>query len=683
MLHKFYDSKRDQMMCDDIIVLDLETTSAWLDPDGDVVGLNKVDPNKDDILNLYKPITLTYLWGIGINDQYFYGRRLEELKDILDWFPKNMQIYMYIHNSGYEFAFFQNILTYCESIIRISYKPILYWFKEYPNIIFRCSWQLTQMSLKEWGSILGIPKLDTLNYSKIRTPLTNLKKSELAYSLRDLEIMTVGLMEYKRNYKHVAYIPITQTGAVRRRIKNILMRDRKWIWKMRNMFPRDSEEMKLITSVYWGGWVQASPYYVNETLKNVYSYDIDSSYIYSLCCHQYPITPWKRDNYKVNDPEKVYIMRVQIDQIQSLTAFGYISISKCSTRIDAVAPNGRLIKAERIVLCCTHVDLEQIKKLYKYKKIRILQSWSSFKGYLPRDLIIYMLEMHKDKTYMKGNDDYRIQYSSIKKEINAIGGMMATAPVTNPIQYSNRHLDQRIWKKNKLTEYEVDSLLKEEKEHAFLSLSHAAFMTAYARQNLVNFMLGENQKVENFKKIVYIDTDGLKFIDFSPIEWYNKSIMEKIQKASQELDIDINLFLPVDMEGNKRPLGYMEKENVAEEFRTLGGKQYCSRINGKLKLTCSGINKEAVSCLKDDIENFKKGFVFNYSNPDVHTKQLIYINDPTMKKVVWNKGKKDEYVDQLNRFGCHISDRSYSLSRVDIFEDLLNEERAWCKFDKG
>lgn len=677
ILHTFYDRKRDLYTCDDILVFDIETTSAWLDCDGNIHS--QTDIKDEEELDGYKPITLTYLWGFGINDIYFYGRDQKSFLEVLEWLPEGYQYYIYIHNSGFELMSLMNILTYQESIIRIAYKPIIYWFKEYPYIIFRCSWQLTQMSLREWGSILGLPKSQDLDYEIIRTPETKLKEYELDYSLRDLQIMTVGLTEYKHKYKHVAYIPITQTGCIRRKIKNLLLRNRGWVWKCRNMFPRDTEEMDIFTNAYWGGIVQASRYYINQTLHNVEGWDIDSAYIYALCCKKFPLTPFRRDYYTKNDPEKLYIMRIQIDGIRSLSNLPYISISKCQTRVEAVAPNGRLMKADRITLVCTSVDFEIIKKLYKYDKLRVLQCWSSYMDYLPVELIKFMLELHRDKTILKNQENKKIQYSTIKKELNGIGGMMATAPVINPLQYSTRHLDQSIWKKKILTTYEVDSILKEEKPKAFLCLPHAAFMTAYTRECIIEAMLGEEEKVENIKNVAYVDTDGYKCLDKRNHEWYNQKIEANILKVAQDLDLPVSDFMPNDVNGIPHMLGKIEKEYTAEEFRMLGGKQYCIRLEGKLKMTCSGINPEAVVCLNDDIENFKTGFTFDKKFKEVQTRQIIYVNDPTMKKIVWQPGKEDEYIDKYNRFGCHITARSYRLTKGEELLDLMGEDRAWCK----
>ena len=107
-------------------------------------------------------------------------------------------------------------------------------------------------------------------------------------------------------------------------------------------------------------------------------------------------------------------------------------------------------------------------------------------------------------------------------------------------------------------------------------------------------------------------------------------------------------------------------EESFTQFRTLGAKRYVERwrSDGKLHLTVAGIIKEAVSCLNDDIENFKDGLVFDKDEKDVTKLLHTYID--SMPEIVFPDG----YVSTQKR-GVNLRPNGYKLKVDASYDDLL------------
>ena len=134
-------------------------------------------------------------------------------------------------------------------------------------------------------------------------------------------------------------------------------------------------------------------------------------------------------------------------------------------------------------------------------------------------------------------------------------------------------------------------------------------------------------------------------------------------------NIDFELTRPKDPKGIKHPLGYFEREQDWIEFKTLGAKRYVYRTtDGKLHLTVSGINKDAVDCLDDDIDNFDDDFEFDKDSESV-TKKFI-IHTTSQPDVIWQDGKYDEWKSN-DRYGIVMRNTGYKLGVADEYAFLI------------
>ena len=107
-----------------------------------------------------------------------------------------------------------------------------------------------------------------------------------------------------------------------------------------------------------------------------------------------------------------------------------------------------------------------------------------------------------------------------------------------------------------------------------------------------------------FDGFVYTDTDSVKYIGKIPdVEKYNKIRRDASRK---------NGAVARDKHGKLHYMGVYESEGTYDTFKTLGAKKYCYTKDGRLYSTIAGVSKkDGPAELKNDINNFRVGFVFH------------------------------------------------------------------------
>lgn len=661
-----YIDRQGVLRCDDIITFDVETTSCW-ERDGEVLPWRDVKDRPNSFFEETNPVSLVYLWTLTYEDTTYYGRFIEDFLYILDRLPQDVEFIIYVHNLSYEFhVAMLNICTPIEVFARAPRKPMYCRFKEYPNIEFRCSYLLTRLSLSEWAKQEGTFKRGGVIYSIERTPLSHLTIPMLEYAEQDTRAMVVGLRRMRAIYKHVKSIPYTQTGKVRRKMKNLLKKNKKWIDICIKCLPKDYEELEFFLSCFYGGYVHANYKLSCIPLELVDSYDLASSYPWVMCSEKYPVTPFVPDTFDVETEysDKVFLLKVKLSNVNCRLDNTFISASKCEEIDNYVLDNGRILKCKSCTLNVTNIDFGIIIQCYNIEKIDILLSYSAYIDYLPREFLMTILEMYAYKTSLKGVKGEEFKYREYKEEINSLFGMCVTALIPEEITYNDGWSVTVPTKKvinEKLAEMRTDP-----KKYPFLVFTHGIFITSYAKRNLWSVL------IPNDDKTAYSDTDSLKGTEKLDVSKYNDKVVEKALTVCLYRSIDYSMFKPKDIYGKEHHLGFFEHEGTYAEFKTLGAKRYIYKdMEGELHLTCSGINKGAVRQLKS-IDEFEDGMEFKVGT---HTKKMLmtYL-DGDMKEVTFRKGKYDEFTSKY-KFGVNARNIGYKLSVAEEYIDLVNEFR--------
>lgn len=663
----------------DILTFDIEVTSGWLE-NGQVIGYRP--GQSTDYWNSLEPVSLCYIWQFSFNDDVYYGRELRDFKKVLDDLPENTKIIIWVHNLSYEFHFLVNMLTVKNVFARQAHKPMKCTFEEYPDIEFRCTYMLTRLSLESWGEQLGVEKkVGDLDYEVIRTPLTPLTETEMKYCEYDCRVVYAGIKWYLKKYSDVFDIPLTQTGTVRRVVKDRLTADPEYVKFIKKLIPKTADEYRMLQDVFAGGYTHANRMYAGIVQNGLIEhYDFASSYPTVMIAEKYPMTPWMyTGKHEIPDESTfentAYIMKLKFRHLNCVTCNTYLQASKCKgsgLRFD----NGRIYKADEVEFLCTEQDYMIIKNSYEWESVEVLEIWKSYKDYLPKEFIKYILELYTYKTTLKGVEGQEDLYLQSKQYINSLFGMSVTAIVQADVK-----LDGDEWHISKLDADYVQERLdrlrdwRPRERRYFLSYSWGIYVTAYARRNLWKCILSCDDDM------IYCDTDSIFVLGKHDFSWYDKEITEKIEVACKTMGLDVEQTRPVDKKGIQRPLGVFTKEDDCTEFITLGAKRYVERRADGLHLTVSGINKEAVALLHDNIELFADGFDFDKDSIDkAGNVVMCEKNGKVSRCVKKNLGQYINYMPVVEypdgyistyTHGINMRRNGYKLTIDDIYSDLI------------
>lgn len=654
------------VMCDNIICFDIETSSGFLTKNGDVVAFST---GRKEELKKCDKVTLCYVWQCSIDDTVYMGRTLEEFKQFLDELEKVNAAHkiIYIHNFAYEFQYLLNVLEFENVFARTKRKPMKANVVGY-NLEIRCSYVLTNMSLKTWSEQknLQVKKLDgeEFNYSELRTPNTVLTDRELQYCINDVLTMYYGLIEYRNKYGRIVDIPLTQTGEVRKAVQKVMRNETSYKKHISTLIPDTVKDFQILNKVFMGGWTHANYIYTDDTIENVNSYDISSSYPTVMLLEKYPYSSFIKTEPKekyFNNDNYSYIIEFTCENVESKLFNHFLSFSKIIGGDGVVKDNGRILSADRLHLILTNIDYEIFCDVYEYDNFHIENFYCATNRYLNNEFRKYILELYGNKTTLKGIEEKAELYAISKQYINSLFGMACTRTISDTIVF-----DGMNWKNEPLTE---ESFIdKTEKQRKNISKNVIAFSTgvwvcAYGRRNLWKAIRNMDSDV------VYCDTDSVKFIGNHKkfFDKYNKEIEKKIEKVASEMGVSIDLFSPKDSKGKKHTIGIFDYEGQYKKFRTLGAKKYCYEDdNNELHITVSGVRKSAVSQI-NDIEEFKAGLLFD----EEHSKKVTMIYTDSQPSCIWNKGQPDEYISSY-QYGVHATPTTYKLDVTDEYFNLFS-----------
>lgn len=538
------------------------------------------------------------------------------------------------------------------------------------NFEFRCSLYMTNCKLEKLPKVynLDVEKLvGNLDYNKLRHSGTRLTKKELAYCENDCLVVYKYIQRELEQYDKTKQIPLTSTGHVRREFKDIITKNYKYRNKTRNSINTDGHIYNLLTETFMGGYTHANWIYADTIINDVSSYDFTSSYPYVMVTHKFPMSRF-RICYIKKDSQMIdcfaYLLVVRFKNIKCKYYNNFISASKCRYITHGRYDNGRLISADEIEMCLTDIDFKFILQSYDCE-YEILESYYSRYGYLPKDFITFILQKYILKTTYKGVKDKELEYNLEKAKFNSLYGMCVTNNIKDNVEYDN----DSGWQEVPQTNEEIMNALEKEEKQGFLSFSWGVWVTAHARNNLLQNVI----KLDTF--VIYCDTDSIKVregFDKNVIEDYNKHVINLLNKASKDLEIPIDNFMPEDVKGNKRPLGVFDHDDEYKEFITQGAKKYAyiDKKYGEIHITVSGVPKKGAKALKN-LSEFRDNFIFNYEDTG---KLLLSYNDEQCEfELIDYEGKKKKVND---KYACCLVPTTYELGKSLEYAHLISDESS-------
>ena len=205
-----------------IYTLDIETTS-YLILNGKILPAIKYLELTEEEQKIAEFRSCMYIWTLSINEEVYYGRTWNELKNFLlklDYYNNNKKI-IFIHNLAFEFQYLKSVFRFKNVIARKKHKVMRCEMEDY-NIEIHCSYMMSNCALKLLPKVFMLPvekKVGDLDYTLMRTPITELTEKELGYCEYDCLVVYEYIKRELETYGRVDKIPITSTGHVRRELK--------------------------------------------------------------------------------------------------------------------------------------------------------------------------------------------------------------------------------------------------------------------------------------------------------------------------------------------------------------------------------------------------------------------------------------------------------------------------------
>lgn len=456
-----------------------------------------------------------YIWMLSINQTVYYGRNWQEFKKLLDYIDKYTGYehkIIFVHNLGFEFQFLKGVFNFTNVLARKSHKVMKCDFQDY-NIEMRCTYMMSNCKLEYLPKLYNLPvekQVGSLDYNKIRTPITKITNEELNYCKYDCLVIYYYIVEELKTYERVDKIPLTSTGHVRRELKEIVLKDYAYKSKVNKAINTDTHVYNLLIEAFAGGYTHANWIYADEVIENVDSWDFTSSYPYILVTHRFPSSIFKKcfiKNVEEMSKQFAYLLVVKFKNIKCKYYNNFISSSKCRNIKGARYDNGRIMQADELEITLTDIDfyflLDTYKNIDDNKNIEyeIIECYFAKYNYLPLPFINFVLEKYKNKTKYKNVEGMEVEYNKEKQKYNALYGMSVTNMIRDEVIYDN---DTKTWTERKITNEEIVKMLEEEKKKSFLSFAYGVWVTAYARSNLLKNVV----KLDDY--VVYCDTDSIK-----------------------------------------------------------------------------------------------------------------------------------------------------------------------------
>lgn len=648
-------------------------------------------------------VALVYVWMFGIDDTVVYGRTLDEFHEFLYILNSYLvgskaRLIVYIHNMKYDFSFIRTLFDWDKVFMKAKRNPL---YATTGNIEFRDSLILAgSRSLAYIGKHLkshNVTKaVGDLDYNLIRHSETPLTDKELGYCERDILTLNAYIAEKIEEEGDITHIPYTNTGYVRRYVKNACLSEHPEHYRaMMDNLTLTPGAYQQCENAFVGGAVGANVNKVGQIIKDVVSFDIKSSYPYVMVTGYYPMgypTPVSNKDarsYLVGG-EYCCIFRLHVSDLHPKEGSDFcfpISQDKCRNLIGADIISNRVRHAAYMVIECTELDYDTFCKFYDItpENSRITNMRVYPKGFLPVPIIKSVFEFFNKKTTLDGVKGRESEYMISKNMLNSIYGMMVERPVRPKFLYVN----------GKFVKDDIDYVAQveayNEKRDRVLYYPWGVYVTAHARHRLYDAIYHVG------KRFVYCDTDSVKWEtsylvgDKDVYEYFdrvNKEAEQKIVAVAQRLNLPLDYVMPKSPKGSTKILGVWEKEYIAKRFKTLGAKRYLYETeDGEMNLTVAGTNKASTLEYLMKIQNETGVSVFDQFTdglviPKEYAKRLIatYVDEPHVGYLTDYLGNRAFYNTPS---GVHMTPAAYTFSLTEDLRDELIRILGSAELDHG
>ena len=639
-----------------------------------------------------------YIWMLRIGDplssqtEFFYGRKLDELDVFMTMLAQSLGLgdsllLIYVQNLGFDIEFIRDRLDIVSELHADAHAPV--YVRDARGIEFRDSKILAGgLSLKKIGEELGnglVKKSGDLDYDLIRTPDTPLTDEEMGYCQGDVDVLASYIMKQMDIYKGLIFVPLTNTGRVRKHASDVIFGKAHEGAKFRyrelmNECVLTYDEYEECHRAFAGGFTHGNSMWIGRNIYDVLSFDEGSAYPTTMLSEKFPmgrpehIEPSEEEFRRmVNDPDVCLIFDIQFRDLRVKDGIGdcYLTNDALRCRMESpISENGRIRECGRYATTMTDVDFKIVSKCYTWDDMHISNVLKFRADYLPSQIIGIVLELYNAKTTLKGIPEKKEEYQIKKGMLNSMYGMCVTRILRDLIEIRSGE-----WKETPLTEDEKRKNIEKNNKSMkrFLYYPWGVFITAYARFNLWTAILTLGNDY------IYSDTDSIKVLASSErlqdyLERYHHDLMLKFSWMLEKRHrFRIEDLAPMDIKGNRRQIGIWDYEGRYEMFKTLGAKRYITYDGDDIEPTVAGISpKNLKRYLHDQCDTVEEMFsMFDdglYVPADYPGKLAsIYYEDVDM--TVKDYLGKECHV--MQRYGVNLKPVDFTLTMTGSFLDLV------------
>ena len=517
-----------------------------------------------------------------------------------------------------------------------------------------------------------------LDYRKERNSKTPLTDEERRYCINDVVILAeFSQAIFDKYIRPDKKVPMTKTSILISEYNDRLKTQCRLLdkqngretgttlstWKeyLLRCWP-DEETYKIwFEYLFRGGYVHANIFYTDITV-DVRMRDITSSYPAEMNLSYYPVTPFKRVEFKPEYLKKYCcILRVQYDHIETTTAHSIESKNKIFAEIGAKWDNGRLYYADYLEVYQTELDFEIYQHFYKAQGVTVTECYIAKRGKLPFYLLDTLNHYYRHKHHLKvtGQGDTQ-EYGVTKSAVNTNYGATVKRLKLDKITYTDD------W-----GHAEIQPNYAEEIRKTILLPQWGIWVTAHARHSLLMML---HKLTMAGVKVVYMDTDSIKYIPSHKAEQifkhYNNNKRRHLhnRKLRHAAFNDLGFFDVELKDKDGRP--------ESAPFKTLGAKRYIyyDAHKDKVKATVAGMPKESIKHLgvsvKEIFDNFNAyGFELI---PEVSGKLTTVYRDEEYSGLV---GSIQHGEEMHEKSGVALYQIPFTLTISDEFYNLIQEKK--------
>lgn len=531
--------------------------------------------NLDQLDNFFRKLSL----AAACNElKHMYGP--EDMAHVYRRNDRHPVIHVYDHNFESDFHILRNI--YSESFNEHVFAPAMY------------------KPLNAEAMVLRTP---IMFHATSRLFPIDLKSMKDEYDLKQeyhseypmySDVLTLGnaIADQRITYGRLSNIPVTEPAAVRRQLKNSVIKDKTWIETCQETTASYTFDMyDRLCKAYFGGSVGVNRKIKGFVLNNVDSFDATSMYPFHMATKKFPVSPWEPTEDDT-DADYAYMYEISADNVQCKMTNAFLPIAQCYAEGETTDGH-MLVSASHIETTLTDIDFKLFKSMYD-ADITVNAIYRSKLGYLPKGIIKLILMNFAAKSAKKNT----AKYKRAKRFINNIYGAFVVKTITDTIEYRDNE-----WHKIKLTEESFAQKIEEEsKKKLFTTYQIGVWVTAYARRMLWAVI----QHCDSH--VVYFDTDCVKGI-FTEEE---KEFIKNYSELEVPYDLDESLYTV-----NGCTLGQFKHEYTADEFKAIAPKIYAVSADGELETTIAGLDKKLGRKAIKSVDDLRYGLKINNARKQV------------------------------------------------------------------